>query len=126
LSYRAILAFHRQKRADVTVALTRVDDCSRYGTIEMDDDCRITRFAEKCGTGRARNTIINGGVYVIEPKVLALIPAGKQVSFEREVLPRIIENGGKVFGYQTDGYFIDIGTPGDYAKALEELVKEGL
>jgi NDP-sugar pyrophosphorylase family protein len=126
LSYRDMLDFHSNKGADVTVALTKVPDCSRYGLIETDGGGRITRFTEKSGIGQARKTIINGGVYVVEPSILEFIVSGEAVSFEQEILPRIIASGGNVYGFPTDGHFIDIGTPHDYDKAQKYLLKEGL
>ncbi|GAJ22954.1 unnamed protein product, partial [marine sediment metagenome] len=67
------------------------------------------------------DSIINAGIYLLEPEVLSYIPEGKQVSLERETFPRLLQKNVPLFGYLTSDYFIDIGTPEKYAQIQKEM-----
>ena len=73
----------------------------------------IKRFIEKPPKGKAPSNFINAGVYVLSPEVFDYIPAGKHVSVEREVFPRLAEEG-KLYGHFVNGLWIDIGKPEEY------------
>jgi len=122
----AMLAFHRERRALVTIAAVRVRDAERYGTVEVDEGGQLVAFREKSGPGRAASgpltQLINGGVYVLNRECLARIPSDCEVSLEKEVLPDLIATGG-IFGFVTDGYFLDIGVENDYNRAQTELTE---
>lgn len=107
---RRLIARHHEKSALATLALTSVGSAARYGTVELAPDGAVTAFREK--TGKPEPGIINGGVYVFNRKLLDLIPAGRKVSLETEVLPGLVGKG--VYGMVGRGFFIDIGLPMDY------------
>jgi mannose-1-phosphate guanylyltransferase len=115
----AELLRHAQAGARVTLALYPVDDTSSYGVVPTADDGQVTEFIEK-GGGEAPTNRINAGAYVIEREVIESIPAGRAVSFEREVFPSLIGNG--LYGYDAAGYWIDIGTPERYLEATWDLL----
>ena len=115
----AELARHVHAGARVTLALYPVDDTSSYGVVPTADDGQVTEFIEK-GGGEAPTNRINAGAYVIEREVIDSIPAGRAVSFEREVFPSLIGNG--LYGYDAAGYWIDIGTPERYLEATWDLL----
>jgi D-glycero-alpha-D-manno-heptose 1-phosphate guanylyltransferase len=122
----AMLAFHRERRALVTIAAVRVRDAERYGTVEVDEGGHLVAFHEKrtkdwaiCGS---LTQLINGGFYVLSRECLARIPADCEISLEKEVLPDLIASG-RVFGFVTDGYFLDIGVENDYNRAQTELIE---
>ena len=112
-----MLSFHEAQGALATIALVRKDDTGRYGRVVLDDDNKILSFDEKAADGKAG--FINGGIYVFGKNILDFIPAGKVCSLEREVLPLLIGSG--LYGFPSDGYFIDIGIPEDYERAKKEL-----
>jgi NDP-sugar pyrophosphorylase family protein len=117
VNFADLIAFHRVHPHTVaTVAVIRVQDASRYGTVNTDPTGRINSFAEKTGT--AVPGLINGGVYVFNRAVLDFIPEGP-TSLEREVFPRLLDHG--LYASEQRGMFIDIGTPSDYARAQELL-----
>jgi mannose-1-phosphate guanylyltransferase len=58
--------------------------------------------------------LINAGVYVLEPEILDVIPADEKVSLERTVFPSFLQGKTQLNGYESDGFFIDIGTPEGY------------
>jgi D-glycero-alpha-D-manno-heptose 1-phosphate guanylyltransferase len=112
LDYRAMLAVHEQAGAEMSVAVCRVDDVGRYGALELEGGV-IHGFLEK---GRAGPGVINAGTYLLSADVIARIPAGQSFSFEQQLLfPRVGEIRPTAF--LTDGLFIDIGVPEDYARA---------
>ncbi len=102
--------------APLTAVLRWVPDAGRYGSVEIDGDCRITAFREKdpaTGSG-----YINGGIYRMQRSLLNGYAVGTQFSSEKEVLQTL----GRPFrAYAADGYFIDIGIPDDYQRAQTEL-----
>jgi mannose-1-phosphate guanylyltransferase len=110
---------HKRVDARVTLALYSVEDTSSYGVVPTAEDGQVTEFIEK-GGGDAPTDRINAGAYVIEREVLESIPAGRAVSFEREVFPSLVGNG--LYGYDAAGYWIDIGTPERYLEATWDLL----
>ena len=122
LDISAMVGFHRQKRAKVTIALTPVDDPTSYGLVETDDENRITRFLEKPRPDQITTNLINAGIYVIEADVLARIPPRTSFSFERELFPQLLEQGEPVYAYPSSGYWIDIGTPQKYLQLNQDLL----
>jgi D-glycero-alpha-D-manno-heptose 1-phosphate guanylyltransferase len=112
LDLRQFIQFHRKHGGLVSMAVRKVPDAARYGTVHMDANHRVVGFSEK--TGATAPGIINGGVYVFNRTVLDQMPQGP-ASFEKDVFPRVLEQG--VYGQEQHGMFIDIGTPEDYARA---------
>jgi len=117
LDYTELMKRHRtSKKATATIALYRVEDPNRYGVAELAKDNRVLRFVEKPLRDKAPSNLINAGIYVLEPEIFDYIPSGRPVSIEREVFPRLAEEG-KLYGYKFKGVWIDIGEPEDYLKA---------
>jgi NDP-sugar pyrophosphorylase family protein len=113
INFHDLIAFHRSHDGAVaTIAVVRVEDAGRYGTVHLDASDRITSFAEKTGTHTPG--LVNGGVYVFSQAVWQHLPEGS-AGLERDVLPRLLEQG--VYAQEHHGMFIDIGTPTDYARA---------
>jgi mannose-1-phosphate guanylyltransferase len=116
----AELREHERRGARATLALYPVEDTSSYGVVPTDDDGAVEAFIEK-GEGDPPTNRINAGAYVIEREVVeTAIPAGRAVSFEREVFPALVGHG--LYGYQAAGYWIDIGTPERYLEATWDLL----
>jgi mannose-1-phosphate guanylyltransferase len=119
----AMTAFHREKNARVTIALTPVADPTSYGLVETDSEGRVLRFLEKPRPDQITTNMINAGTYVMEPEVLDWIPARTKFSFERELFPRLLERGEPVYAYASDAYWIDMGTPENYFQLHKDLLK---
>jgi NDP-sugar pyrophosphorylase family protein len=110
---KAFYAWHQQQKGRGSLLLTRVPDTGRYGQVKIKPDGQIHSFVEKgevSGPGW-----ISAGVYLLERDLLQTIPAGRPVSIEKEMFPAWIEQG--LYGYQSEGRFLDIGTPESYALA---------
>jgi mannose-1-phosphate guanylyltransferase len=112
-SYAEMIEKHRGTNASATIALCEVEDPSRYGVAEIGEKGRIKRFIEKPAKGAAPTNLINAGIYVLSPKVFEYIPKGKTVSMEREVFPKLAEDG-ELYGHVVHGLWIDIGKPEEY------------
>jgi mannose-1-phosphate guanylyltransferase len=116
----AELQQHARTGARATLALFAVEDTSSYGVVPTAEDGAVEAFIEK-GGGEAPTNRINAGAYVIEREVVeSSIPAGRPVSFEREVFPSLVGDG--LYGFDAAGYWIDIGTPERYLAATWDLL----
>jgi mannose-1-phosphate guanylyltransferase len=115
----AEIAQHGRTGAAGTLALIEVEDVSSYGVVPTKENGEVLEFREK-SPGPAPTNRINAGAYVLERSVVDLIPAGRAVSFEREVFPQMVGNG--LYGWAADGYWIDIGTPERYLEATWDLL----
>jgi mannose-1-phosphate guanylyltransferase len=115
----AELGQHEATGARATLALYPVDDTASYGVVLTDAEGRVMRFIEKA-EGEPPTNRINAGAYVIERDVVETIPAGRAVSFEREIFPALVDNG--LHGYAAEGYWIDIGTPERYLESTWDLL----
>ena len=112
-----MLELFRGKDADMVIVVQAVADVSRYGSVALDHDGRITRFLEKGIRGGPG--LINAGVYLLRKQIVRDLPAGTAISLEREVFPRFLDRG--VYGLVCTGLFIDIGIP-DGLKQAQTLL----
>lgn len=119
VSLAELLAFHCARAAQATLATVAVDAAARFGSVLLDAEGRVTGFREKSAAALSGRQNVNAGIYVIERAVLARIPIGRAVSFERDVFPALTGNG--LYGFKTNGSFIDIGVPEGLASAQAEI-----
>ena len=112
---------HHEVGAEGTIALTPVDDPSRYGVVPTDPDGKVLGFVEKPAPGKAPTNWINAGTYVLEPSVLQRIETGRKVSIERETFPAIVADGG-LWAVQSGAYWVDAGTPQTYIDIQLDLI----
>ena len=113
INYNELLESHKKSGAYGTIALCKVDDPSRYGVAELTNGNCIKQFIEKPPKDKAPSNLINAGVYILSPKIFDYIPKGRAVSMEREVFPKLAEEG-RLFGHFVNGLWIDIGKPDEY------------
>jgi mannose-1-phosphate guanylyltransferase len=117
----ALVAFHRSHGATATIHLKAVDDPTRFGVVPTTADGRVIEFVEKPPADLVPTNLINAGTYVLEPEVLARIPAGRRVSIERETFPELAAQGA-VYAMASDAYWLDTGTPTAYLQANADLL----
>ena len=103
-----------------TIAAVAVSDAAAYGSLQIDECSFVRSFVEK---GKVGPGWVNGGAYVFEPELLQYIPAEEEVSLEKTVFPLLLKRGRRLFGYQFDGFFVDIGTPEGHQR-FSRLVAE--
>ena len=118
----ALVDFHRRTGARATILLTPVADPTRYGLVRLAGDGRVSTFLEKPRPEEIDTDLINAGLYVLEPNVLEHVPPGRPASIERDVFPRLAEEGS-VFGLALDGYWLDVGTPESYLQAHRDVLE---
>jgi mannose-1-phosphate guanylyltransferase len=119
LDLTALLHAHEQRGAAATLALHAVQDAAAYGLVRSGPGGEVLEFLEK--TGEAAPGEVNAGAYVLERSVLDLIPAGEEVSIEREVFPRLV--GAGLHGLLLDGYWMDVGTRERYLQASWDILE---
>ncbi len=122
INFKEMLAAHDEKRAVATIALHEVEDPSRYGVAELENGNRIKQFIEKPPRGTEPTKLINAGVYVLSPEIFNYIPAGRAVSMEREVFPKLAQEKA-LYGHKVDGLWIDIGKPEEYLQTNKLMLK---
>lgn len=108
-----LLAFHKERRAFATLGAARIPEAARFGALQLAGDA-VTGFSEK---GRSGPAWINAGWYVLGPRAVGEL-AGRRGAFslEHEALTPWAA-AGRLRAYRSRARFIDIGTPGDYARA---------
>lgn len=118
IDYQKFLDIHRGKESKCSIILREMDDVSRYGAIERDENKRITGFWEK--TEKQGRGFINGGVYLINKAFFLSQDLPEKFSLEKDFFEKIYTQH-KIYGILCRQYFIDIGVPEDYAKAQDDF-----
>ena len=113
---------HRKVMPRVTMALTPVEDPTMYGVVETSEQGLVTCFVEKPGWGQVATNMINAGIYILNPDILAEIPAATPYMFEQDVFPALLRRGDPILAYPSDAYWVDIGTTENYLKAHHDLL----
>ncbi len=119
----AFLKFHRARRAEITIALTRVKDPTRYGLVLTDEKGMVRRFLEKPSWDEVTTNSVNAGAYLFEPSVFEHLPQGKPYSVERGLFPERLAAGARIAGYVAPGYWIDIGSVEAYLQVHLDLLQ---
>jgi mannose-1-phosphate guanylyltransferase len=119
---REVVAFHEERGALATLALTHVADTSQYGVVELDLERNIVGFQEKPDPREAKSNLANTGIYVLEPEVLEYIPENAFFDFAENVFPRLLEAGERLAGYEGSFYWSDIGNLETYRAAQRDAL----
>lgn len=117
-------AAHAAAGAAASLALTPVEDPSAYGLVRLRPDRSVAAFLEKPTPEQlipGEPYLINAGIYLLSQEVIAGIPRDRSCSIEREVFPAIAAEG-RLFGYPSDAYWRDIGTPQSYLDAHYDML----
>lgn len=126
MDYEVMLDFHRENQADVTIAAMPVpiEEASRFGIVITDENRKILEFEEK--PEKPRSNLASMGIYIFTWSVLrdALIAKKDQnnCDFGKHIIPYCHEGGKRLFAYEYNGYWKDVGTLGSYWEANMELV----
>ena len=126
MDYKIMLDYHKANNADITIAAMPVpmEEASRFGIVVTDEDNRITEFEEK--PTQPKSNLASMGIYIFSWKVLkeALIKLKDQneCDFGKHVIPYCFENNKRIFVYEYNGYWKDVGTLSSYWEANMELI----
>ena len=130
----ALLEAHKRSGAKATMALWEVEDPSPFGIVglsstdggEIDGTLRegyIRRFKEKPTPEEAFSNVINAGLYILEPEVMALVPEGEKYDFSKDLFPRLLEMGWPMYAQAINGVWFDVGSPQELIRAQNVLIE---
>ena len=126
LDIGSLIEFHKTKGSSATLTLVSVDDPTRYGLVQTDEDAHVLSFIEKPkpeDLASLNISTINAGVYILEPSILDIIPKATNISFEYDIFPDILARKLPFFAYIMQGeYWRDIGTPASYLAAHHDFL----
>ena len=130
MNYDKMLEYHKQNNADATIAVIEVPmkEASRFGIMNTDEDERIYEFEEK--PAEPKSTKASMGIYIFKWKLIRqyLIDDGNdpesEHDFGKNIIPRMLEDGRKMYAYSFDGYWRDVGTIDSLWEANMELLDE--
>lgn len=126
MDYEIMLDYHKANNADVTIAAMPVpmEEAKRFGIVVTDEDNRITDFQEK--PEEPKSNLASMGIYIFKWEVLkeALITLRNQSNcdFGKHIIPYCFEHGRRIFAYEYNSYWKDVGTLGSYWEANMELI----
>lgn len=118
INFSEFYDFHKQNNADLSICLKELSNFNRYGSVELNSNNKITHFKEKQPITKG---YINGGIYIVKKIILSKI-SQKKFSFEKDIMELMI-NKLNILGFKANNYFIDIGIPNDYQKAINYFNK---
>ena len=130
MDYAAMLKYHKENNADATIAVLEVpmEDASRFGIMNAHEDGTIYEFEEK--PAEPKSTKASMGIYIFKWKLIRqyLIDDGNdpesEHDFGKNIIPRMLEDGRKMYAYSFDGYWRDVGTIDSLWEANMELLDE--
>lgn len=126
MDYEVMLDFHKANNADITIATIPVpmEEAHRFGVVITDEHKKITEFEEK--PAQPRSNLASMGIYIFTWKVLkeALITLSEQpgCDFGKHIIPYCHERGDRIFAFEYNGYWKDVGTLGSYWESNMELI----
>ncbi|MEC0371464.1 glucose-1-phosphate adenylyltransferase [Paenibacillus chibensis] len=128
MDYNKMLQFHKQQDAEATISVMEVpwEEASRFGVMSVDDELRITEFAEK--PAEPESNLASMGIYLFKWDYLRrhlLEDAANEASshdFGKDVIPKMLEEQNQLFAYRFDGYWKDVGTVNSLWEAHMDLL----
>jgi len=130
MNYDALIAFHIDHQADVTICTIRVplEEASRFGILGVDKSYRVTSFEEK--PPQPKSDLVNMGVYLFNIELLDKIlwedrdRIESSHDFGKDILPQLVAGGARVHAFPYTGYWVDVGTVDSYWKAHMDLLSD--
>jgi glucose-1-phosphate adenylyltransferase len=128
MNYKAMIDYHLSRESELTIAAIRVpmDEASRFGILDVNDQLRITSFVEK--PEKPPSNFVNMGVYLFSTSLLDQVlwedhtRADSSHDFGKDIMPQLVAQGRRVFAYPFEGYWVDVGTVESYWKAHMDLL----
>lgn len=119
VDYTELIEFHRQKKAMMTLVLSKPEEGEDYGAVVLSDSGRIVQFREKSKI--EGNMLVNAGIYLFDSRVFKHMPPDDKFSLEYDLFPRMLDFD--CYGFPTDSRLIDIGTPERHKRAGDYFTK---
>lgn len=118
----AAVRSHRERKADATIVVKRVEDPREYGLVDCTEDGRVIGFVEKPSYAQAVTDLANTGVYILSPNVLKLIDEKIPSDFAKDVFPAMLAEGMRVCAHEEKGYWCDIGDLHTYLRCQQDMI----
>lgn len=118
------LAFHERVGAEATMVLSRHVNPLAYGIVITDESGGIIRFLEKPSWGEVFSDTINTGIYILERSLMETLPIEETLDFGKDVFPRLLSEGRRLFGFVSPGYWRDVGNVNEYAAAHSDMLED--
>ena len=122
----ACIRFHHERRADVTIVLYAHPEPLEYGLVMTDEMGKVERFIEKPPWNQVFTNRVNTGIYILSPQVLDEIPTGVSYDFAKDLFPKLLAAGKKLYAVEAEGYWCDIGSPEAYLQCGTDALEEAL
>lgn len=130
MDYNAMLQYHKARNADCTISVIDVplEEASRFGILNTEEDLRIYEFDEK--PAKPKSTLASMGVYIFKWDVLRkhLLEDGEKTSsshdFGKDIIPLMLEDGNSLYAYPFEGYWRDVGTVTSLWEANMDLLSD--
>lgn len=124
-----LVDYHRSKNADMTICVIRVpmDEASRFGILDVDDDMRVSAFVEK--PVNPPSNLASMGIYIFNYTALEQLLEEDRLDpnsnndFGKDIIPRMVNHKMNVFAYAYGGYWIDVGTVEAFWEAHMDLLQ---
>lgn len=124
INLREMLRFHKQKKAYATLALHTSDHPQDSVVVKIDKKNKLLSFIKKPGKNwKKYGNLTKTSLYILRKSVINFIPKDKKVDFD-DIFPKMLKKGKKLFGYVTEEYTKDIGTPQRYKEVQEYVTKK--
>ena len=114
---------HKRRGAAVTLALGRHSEPLSYGLAVTDGEGRIRSFVEKPDWSRVVTDLVNTGIYVISPRIMELVPEGREFDFAKDLFPLLLSRGELLLGLPIEGYWCDVGSPLSYYRCCADALE---
>src|SRR5947209_701855 len=117
------IRLHREREAEASICLVRVENPLEYGVVITDEEDRIRRFLEKPEWSEVFSDTVNTGIYCIEPSVLETMKAETIYDWSGDIFPRMLKERKGLYGFQVSGYWCDIGSLSAYRQAQIDVLR---
>ncbi|MBO5298705.1 MAG: NTP transferase domain-containing protein [Clostridia bacterium] len=120
-SLKRAISYHKEKGGKATIVLSRVDDPLEYGIAVTSPDGSISGFVEKPSWSKVYSDTVNTGIYILSKDIFDYFP-DKVCDFSKDVFPAMMASGEKIFAYNAQGYWCDIGNINAYTRCTRDIL----
>lgn len=134
IDVKKLLEFHKRKKSAATICLHEIkrNELKDASIVNLSKDGRILSFVEKPDAKTikklitSKNNYSNAGIYILQPSVLSMVEKGKFSDFAKDIFPKLLRQGKKIYGYPLkDCFWAELGTLEKYKKVINHLEKHG-
>ncbi|MGQ9515600.1 MAG: DUF5752 family protein [Thermoproteota archaeon] len=119
-----MLEFHKKKGGVATIALKEVENPRLFGIVKLNSEGQILFFKEKPKIDECFSNMISTGIYMLEPEIMDHVPSNIEYDFAKDLFPQLLGYNKMLYGFKTDGFWVDIGTPEGYFRASNWLLSK--